>query len=551
LIPERYRTKHPIFRNIFFESPMVRSMGVGRELFALKKDNTEFPIEIGLNPLVTVDGTLILASIIDISERKKAEERFRLVVESAPNAMVLVNNAGSITFVNKQTETLFGYGRDELIGNRLEMLIPERFRSRHPDHRTGYFVSPQTRSMGEGRELFALRKDGSEIQVEIGLNPIETSEGSLVLASIINISERKKAEERFQLVVESAPNAMVLINSTGTITFVNKQTETLFGYKRGELVGNRIEVLIPSRFRSNHPDHRNQFFVSPQTRSMGEGRDLFALRKDGTEIQVEIGLNPIDSSEGPMVLASIINITERKIQELTAKKQVALEIRNKELEQFAYLASHDLQEPLRTVSNYIQIFLEDYNDHLDKAAHEYLNSMNDATRRMSMLVQALLDYSRLGRNKKLILVDCNELVKNVIKDIKIMVDTSRANIDSALLPTMHGYEVEMRQLFQNLITNAIKFQKTNTTPVIHISAQEKEDKWQFCVTDNGIGIDAGHFDRIFNMFQRLHSPDEFEGHGIGLANCKKIVDLHQGEIWIESTPGKGSKFLFTIAKKLV
>ena len=545
LIPGRYGQKHPDFRTMFFASPSVRSMGVGRELFALKKDKTEFPIEIGLNPIVTVDGTMVLASIIDITERKKAEERLRLVVESAPNAMVLVNHEGIITLVNKQTEILFGYNRIELIGKKIETLIPDRFSDHHPGHRNRFFKSPQTRSMGAGLELFARKKDGSEVQVQIGLNPIEAADGQLVLASIIDITDRKKAEERFRLVVESAPNAMILINQEGVITLVNKQTEALFGYERSELIGKKLEVLIPERF-AGHPTHRDTFFKKPQTRSMGTGRDLFAKRKNGTEVQVEIGLNPIEAPEGQLVLASIIDITERKMQEITMKKQVELEIKNKELEQFAYVASHDLQEPLRTVSNYMQIFEEDYGGQLDENAMKYIRSVNNATRRMSLLVKALLDFARLGRDRRLVYVDCNKLINNVLSDLQTMIKNSNAVIIVDTLPSLNLYEIEIGQLLQNLISNAIKFQKKDTTPEVLISSTLVNEKWRFSIKDNGIGISPTHFVRIFDIFQRLHAGSEYDGNGIGLANCKKIIELHQGEIWVESTLEKGTTFHFTI-----
>ncbi|GHN00810.1 hypothetical protein WSM22_22990 [Cytophagales bacterium WSM2-2] len=548
LIPARYTGKHPGFRDMFFVSPSERAMGMGRELFALRKDKKEFPIEIGLNPIVTVEGTLVLASIIDITERKKAEERFRLVVESAPSAMVLVNHSGIITLVNQQTEALFGYGRNEMIGNKLEMLIPERFRDIHPDHRQTFLASPKTRSMGGGHDLFARRKDGMEIQVEIGLNPIGETHDQMVLASIIDITERKKAEVRFQLVVESAPNAMVLVSQDGIITLVNQQTEMLFGYERYEMIGSKLEMLIPARFSSDHPGHRNGFFKQPKTRSMGMGRDLFAKRKDGLEIQVEIGLNPIETPEGQMVLASIIDITERKVQERAAKKQAELVIKNKELEQFAYVASHDLQEPLRTVSNYLQVFEEDYLNVLDANAHKYLQSISGATKRMSLLIKALLEFSRLGRDKKLVKVECGKLVADVVADLQTMIKDSNTTIHISEMPTLNLYEIEMRQLFQNLISNAIKFRKKKTAPEIQIISKKVNEKWHFLISDNGIGIAKVHFNRIFDIFQRLHTNDIYEGSGIGLANCKRIVELHQGEIWVESIVGKGSIFHFTISE---
>lgn len=237
---------------------------------------------------------------------------FRQIVEAAPNAIILAGRDGKIVLVNAQTEKLFGYTRRELLGHPVEMLVPERFRAAHPGHRTRFFAEPSARSMGAGRDLYGLRKDGHEFPVEIGLNPISSDGQGLVLASIIDITERKRAEERFRRVVESAPNAIILVGHDGLITMINTQTEKLFGYGREELVGHPIEILVPERFRAAHPNQRGSFFAAPSVRAMGAGRDLYGRRKDGHEFPVEIGLNPIHSDEGALVLASVIDITERK-----------------------------------------------------------------------------------------------------------------------------------------------------------------------------------------------------------------------------------------------
>ena len=312
LVPDRFRMKHPTHRAGFFADPSIRAMGAGRDLFGLRRDGREIPVEIGLNPIETRDGLMVLASIIDISERKRAEERFRRVVEAAPSAIVLSGADGRIALVNAQTEKLFGYTRDELVGQAIEMLVPERFRARHPGYRTGFFSAPTARPMGVGRELFGLRKDGNEFPAEIGLDPLDTDEGPMVLASIIDVGERKRAEERFRQVVEAAPNAMVLVGRDGRISLVNAQTEHLFGYPRDELLGESVELLVPERFRARHPALRMAFFAHPEGRPMGVGRELFGLRRDGHEFPVEIGLNPLETREGLMVLASILDIGERK-----------------------------------------------------------------------------------------------------------------------------------------------------------------------------------------------------------------------------------------------
>lgn len=246
------------------------------------------------------------------STERDEKELYRRIVEAAPNAIVGVGQDGRMVVVNAQTEKLFGYSRQELLGQPVEMLIPERFRSRHPGHRTGFFTTPSVRPMGAGRDLNGLRKDGAEFPVEIGLTPLEGRDEVMVLASIIDISERKRAEERFRRVVEGSPYAIVLSGPDGRITLVNAQTEKLFGYSRDEMLGQHVEMLVPERYRSRHTGQRRGYLSSPSARPMGVGRDLYGLLKDGSEIPVEIGLTPIETQDGTAVLSSILDIRERK-----------------------------------------------------------------------------------------------------------------------------------------------------------------------------------------------------------------------------------------------
>jgi PAS domain S-box-containing protein len=356
--------------------------------------------------------------------------------------------------------------------------------------------------------------------------------------------ELVKAEEQFRLVVEFAPNAMVLINALGIITLVNTETEKLFLQDRAEIVGNPLTMLIPERFHACDPHHESILFRASSTDVSGL-RDVFARRKNGTEIAVEVELNSLETSKGKMVLASIVDITDRRIQEAVLKEH------NNELGQIVYVASHDLQEPLRTVSNYMQLFQEEYHQCLDSNALRYINSINTAIKRMLSLINSLLDFSKLGYNRNLELVDCGKVVDGVMADLSTIIESSGAIIEVDQLPRLYAYEMEIRQLFQNLITNAIKFCKTDASPRIHISAQQVNDKYKFSVRDHGIGIDPAYSTKVFEIFQRLHTKQEYQGSGIGLANCKKIVQLHLGDIWVESKEGEGSIFHFTIANLIV
>jgi len=257
---------------------------------------------------------------VDLSQGASGVEAWlRQVIDAAPSAMLMIDQRGVLTLVNRQAEMLFGYSRAELLGSSVESLVPQRFRAAHDDHRHGFFAHPDTRAMGAGRDLYGLRKDGSEVPIEIGLNPLRSDAGLFVLASIIDITERKRmsdqmvsAEARLRLVIDAAPNAMLMIKQSGEMILVNAQAERLFGYQRQELLGQTIEMLVPQRFHGVHGGYRNSFFAHPDTRAMGAGRELFGLRKDGSEVPIEIGLNPLQTDEGLFVLAAVIDITERK-----------------------------------------------------------------------------------------------------------------------------------------------------------------------------------------------------------------------------------------------
>jgi PAS domain S-box-containing protein len=239
-------------------------------------------------------------------------ELFRLAVDLSPSGMIVVDDAGAILLVNREIERMFGYGHGELVGQQVEILLPGRLRGNHPDFRGRYYQDPKPRRMGVGRDLFGRRKDGTEVPVEIGLNPVKTEHGLVVLASVVDISSRKRDEERFQAAVEASPSGMVLTDRDGTIVLVNREVERLFGYTREELVGRPVEMLVPSATRASHTGLRNQFFEDPQSRAMGAGRKLFGVHREGREIPVQIGLNPIRIEQDIYVLSSIVDISARQ-----------------------------------------------------------------------------------------------------------------------------------------------------------------------------------------------------------------------------------------------
>jgi PAS domain S-box-containing protein len=509
-------------------------------------------VSLTLSALVDAHGGLIgLAAIArDVTERARHEEKFRLAVEAAPVATVMADQAGTILLVNAATERLFGYARTELEGQAIDMLVPVRYRAAHPAHRGAFLQRPESRAMGAGREVFGLRRDGVEVPIEIALNPIMTDDGLVVLSSIVDISEHKQAEERFRAAVMSSPHGMVMVNTRGEMVLVNEETERMFGYARDELLGASIEQLVPPRFRAEHPAHRASFLMKPQRRSMGAGRDLYGMRKNGSEFPVEIGLNPISTHQGLFTLSSIVDITERKHgQEVLLARTKELLRSNAELEQFAYVASHDLQEPLRMVASYTRLLAEEYAAQLGKEGQLFVHFARDGAERMQQLIHDLLAYSRIGsRGQQSVSVSAQACLDSALENVRISLEETDCVVRAIGLPSVVTDPVQLAELFQNLISNAIKF-RGDQPPLIEVSCEPGVASFQFAVRDNGIGMERQYFEEVFQVFKRLHSKEEYPGTGIGLAICKRIVERSGGRIWIESTLGQGSTFYFTLPRE--
>lgn len=379
--------------------------------------------------------------------------------------------------------------------------------------------------------------------------PLRAADGAVRewIGTVSDIDDRQRAEEKFRLAVEAAPNGMMIIDTNGTIALINQQLEKMFGYGRDELVGKPVEVLLPLSDRTPHVAHRDQFFRDPQARTMGAGRDLYGRRKDGRPVAVEIGLNPFVAQDGVFCLASIIDITERKRAEQELKRyNEELQRSNHELGQFAYVASHDLQEPLRAVSGCAQLLQQRYQSKLDARADELINHAVTGAARMQALINDLLVYSRVGtRGKPFETCDCSGPLKEALANLDVAIREAGAVITHDAMPRVTGDQTQLTQLFQNLVGNALKF-RGDRRPEIHVSVEQKSSGYLFAVRDNGIGIEPQYFERVFGVFQRLHNRREYPGNGIGLAICRKIVERHQGRMWVDSVPGRGSVFYFTI-----
>ena len=355
------------------------------------------------------------------------------------------------------------------------------------------------------------------------------------------------AEQHFRDLFELAPDPILITDASGTIVRLNRQAEEQFGYTREELISRSIDVLVPEHARDRHAAHRDHYFAQALTRPMGVGLELSARRKDGSDFPVEISLSPLEQPDGSILVTSIVrDISERQQIALALRQQAEdLKRSNAELEQFAYVASHDLQEPLRMVASFTQLLARKYAGRLDPDADEIIGYAADGAKRLQTLVQDLLNYSRVGSQFQPELVNCQALVSRIIHDLRQTIEEAEAEVAHTGLPTLRADGSQMNRLLQNLIANSIKF-SGNQPPRVHLDAERREGEWLFSVRDNGIGIDPQYSDKVFGIFQRLHSPSEYSGTGIGLAVCKKVVERHRGRIWFESKPGEGTTFFFTI-----
>ena len=496
---------------------------------------------------------------------QRNDERFSPLVEQMKEcAIFMLDQQGHVLSWNSSAERIQGYSTAEIIGVHFSV-----FHTRE-DVSSGV---PQrelelARSAGSLEKVgWRQRKDGSRFRALVTISPLHDASGELVGfgTMICAATERRRAGEArqesqtmFERLFELAPEAVVVVDNHGLIRQVNQQAEVLFGYQRKEMFGKRIEILMPLRFREGHLLHRRGYFQSPTVRSMGSGVELFGLHRDGREIPVDIMLNPIETSEGSWAFAVIRDITQQKqntalITELNTSLKIRVEelsASNLELESYSYSISHDLRAPLRHIIGFVDLLKKRDLAALDDLSRHYLQVITRAAQKMGNLIDGLLDFAQMGRTElRKVKIDLDPLVRGIVE--KLTEEDSERKIAweiASLPPTVVGDPALLHKVMVNLLANAVKFTKHRAQAKIEIGALNEPANTLIYVRDNGVGFDVRYVGKLFGMFQRLHSEEDFEGVGVGLALVRRIIARHGGRVWAEGEIEKGATIWFSLPK---
>jgi PAS domain S-box-containing protein len=490
------------------------------------------------------------------------EARFRAVTETASDAVVSADRNGMIRYFNPGAERIFGYKAEEALGRPLTLLMPERFRQAHSEGLQRYVATRDARVVGRTIQITGRRQDGEEFPIDLALASSDIGHDLFFTAIIRDITARAEAEQQlraseaqFRDLLQSAPDAVLITDDAGRIELVNAETERLFGYKREELIGRNIEILVPARYRTRHVDHRNGYIAAARTRSMGAGLELYGVRKDGGEFPVSVSLSPTQTDRGLKVFCDVRDIadqraSESKIQDLNRRLQqdnAELAAVNKELEAFSYSVSHDLRAPLRAIDGFSQALMEDAGPLLNGEHHSHLNRVRQAAQRMGLLIDDLIKLARVTRAElKIADVDLTAIAQLTATGLQDSAPERQAEI--IIAPSLHakGDPTLMQVALDNLMNNSWKFTAPRAPAKIEFGRTQIEGRPVYYVRDNGVGFDMSYASKMFGAFQRFHDAREFAGTGIGLATVQRIIHKHGGRIWAESQPGNGATFYFTL-----
>jgi PAS domain S-box-containing protein len=492
-------------------------------------------------------------SHVDLTDRRQAEQalresesKLRAFITNVPAILFSIDRGGVITMAEGRGMEVLKFIKGGIVGHSVAELYGDM---------PGVVESVKRALAGES---FSTTMQLAQLFYEVAYSPVKAPDGAVtgVIGVAHDITKRHKAEQaleiserRVRLIIESAYDAYVAMDAEGGIVDWNPQAERIFGWRREEAVGRSLsETIIPARMREQHMKGLVDYLHTGEGPVLNRRIELPALHRDGREFPVELTISPMRIEETVIFSAFIHDISERILAKEALERTAAELLRsNAELEQFAYIASHDLQEPLRMVASYTQLLERRYADRLDAAGREFIGYAVDGARRMQQFITGLLRYSRVGTEPRVLEeVNLREAFDDAVANLRVAIEESGATVEARDLPVVQGDPRQLPQLFQNLIGNALKFRKPDRVPRVEVWAEPEGEGWRVSVRDNGIGLNPKFYERVFVIFQRLHTRDEYEGSGLGLAICKKIVERHGGRVWVESMEGEGATFSFTL-----
>ncbi|ESQ78608.1 PAS domain S-box protein [Asticcacaulis sp. YBE204] len=470
----------------------------------------------------------------------------KVLFDAAPDGFVTLDTGGMILYANPSAGRLFGYDPAELHGHPFHVLLTESF-------------DPELFSRGE---LTGRHRSGRLLPFDLSVSLYE-DEGARRYALILCDATARKAAEgraraartRAEAVFDHASDGLMTLNAHGVIDSFNPACEAMFGYAAADVIGRHMKVLLPEPYHSGH-DGAIRYFETTQDQrtSAGDGPEpAQGRRKDGSVFPMDLSFRQFTLDDAIGFCGIVRDMTEVRAE--ADRRDSLLEKlidSNTELERFAYVASHDMQEPVRMIANFSEIIRDDYADRLDADAKEYLDILAGSAERLQAMIRDLLQYARLGREGLTYAeIDLYDQLSHVRENLGEMIRESKAVVRIDPMPRVHGNAVQLLRLFQNLIANAIKYQPADNVPHVVVSARDDGTQWRFCVADNGVGIDGAFHQHVFEPFRRLQQWDQVQGTGLGLAICRRIVENHDGRMWLDSAPGDGSRFYFTLSKSLI
>jgi PAS domain S-box-containing protein len=480
-------------------------------------------------------------------ELQAAEDRFRAITEATSDAIAVADGRGRITFANRATTTIFGWRPEELLGQPFTILVPERFRTGWATRLEHFLATGEADLLGRTIEVLGVRRNGQEFAMEASLGAWERDDRRAFTGIMRDVSERNAtllalelSHARYHAVVANLPNVIVALYDTDERLLLMEGGHMARRGLRGEdFVGRKLAEALP-------PEAAER--IAPHVRAALAG-DEQEFEIEGPDTCFEVHVAPLRGdharSIGAVAVARDVSAL-RQAQRRVEERARELERSNAELAEFAYVASHDLSEPLRTITGYLELLRRRFGAEIPGEADEYVLAAIESTARLRTLIDDLLAYSRAGRSERPAEpVDVGATVRTIATHLAATRDPAPV-IECADLPTVSGDAAQLTQLLQNLISNAVKFVPADTVPHVRVSAERDGPSWRFAVEDNGIGIDPEHAEQIFGMFQRLHSRERYPGTGIGLAIARKVVEHHGGRIWVEPRPEAGTRLAFTL-----